>query len=48
MRLNDLNNKVHAAQALKENYKMAFNLNKMSLSETKAMLEQFIHSFIHT
>jgi len=40
MRLNDLNNKVHAAQALKENYKMALNLNKMSLNETKAMLKK--------
>jgi len=40
MRLNDLNNKVNATQALKENYKMAFNLNKMSLIETKAMLKK--------
>jgi len=40
MRLNDLNNKVNATQALKENYKMAFNLNKMSLIETTAMLKK--------
>jgi len=40
MRLNDLHNKVNATQALKENYKMAFNLNKMSLIETKAMLKK--------
>lgn len=40
MRLNDLNNKVHATQALKENYKMSLDLSKMSMNDTKTMLKK--------
>lgn len=40
MRLNDLNNKVHATQALKENYKMSIDLSKMSMNDTKTMLKK--------
>lgn len=40
MRLNDLNNKVHATQALKENYKMSIDLSKMSMTDTKTMLKK--------
>ena len=40
MKLNELNNTATAKRALKENFNMPFNTDKMSLTETRAMLRK--------
>lgn len=40
MKLNDLDKKTFANQALRENYNVSFNCSKMTMNETKTMLKK--------